>query len=496
MTARRPDRRGNLDVDQLTSAGTRHGSSKLARRRGFSSTLVVVGVFAGTASIFSVACSDDVIATADTTLDAGTDVSRETPDTSVPPPPPPTDAGVDPDARGPYDPADVPVVCDASPCATQIVAGSDHFCTRMSDSTVRCWGKNQSGVLGNSSAGAGSDAGTTTRDVGGLSGITQLSASERNNCALLEDGSVKCWGANDYYQLGITTNRYGAHPVPNTVPLPSTATRVELGPYHACAFLSSGELWCWGADPYLQHLRNDAEFEANPIRARLPGRAQIEPLALTDLAMSNNTLFGISEQGEVWSWGAVGGDDGTIAGRVGSITPDTTPKRLASLEKVTSLAASPLLNTYPIRMRGHACAKANGEVYCWGRSYAGALCTGVPDEEREPAHAPFPSTLPTWPQQLAAGDEITCARMTDGSVYCCGSDVRGRLGTGAMISMSPFFTKAAAFTGRAVQVATSNQAVCALVEDGTVECWGSNQNGELGMRPDDEDHPTPVKVAF
>ncbi|MBX3215810.1 MAG: hypothetical protein KF850_27475 [Labilithrix sp.] len=454
--------------------------------------LLVGSVFAGTAGLLSAACSDDAVALVDATPDAGPDA----PSVGEEPPPTPTDAGADPDARGAFDPADVPVACDASPCATQIVAGSGHFCARMSDTTVRCWGRNDFGVLGNASADAGSDAGSTIRDVGGIEGVAQLGAAGQNTCALLDDGGVRCWGSNQFYQLGVTTNRYGSNPVPRAVPLPSEATRITLGPQQACAVVSSGELWCWGADPYLQLLRKDAEFEADPNRSRLPAKALIEPLALSGLALGNYTSFGLTTSGEVWSWGAVGGADGSVAGRIGSVTPDTTPRKLASLENVTSLAVSPSTYEYPSGVRAHACALANGEVYCWGRSYAGALCTGVPGEERAPAHAPFPPTLKAWPQQLAAGDEITCARMTDGSVHCCGSDDRGRLGTGALVNVSPFFVKAAAFTGRAVQVATTDQAVCALVEDGTVECWGSNEHGELGTLPDDEDHATPVKVAF
>lgn len=481
------------------SAGRPERTRGFAKRSGLSSVIVVATVFATAAGILSVACSDDprvigTIPTDDASYDGGVEPA---PDTGIDEPLPPTDAGRDPDARGAYDPADVAVVCDASPCATQLVAGDAHFCARISDGTVRCWGTTQSGAIGNRSADAGpADAGSTVRDVGGLSGVVQLSSAWRSTCARLEDGGVQCWGANDNYQLGITANRYNPHPVPNAVPLPAEAKHVELGPRYACAFLANGEQWCWGADSYLQQLRRDGEFEADPNRSRLPGQAKLGDLSFVGLAMSDHTMVGVTAQGDVYTWGAVGGEDGILAGRIGSITPDETPRKLPSLTKARGLVASPVLTTYPSRARGHACVLVQGEIYCWGRSYAGALGTGVPDEEREPAHAPFPDTVKTWPQQLAAGDEITCARMTDGSIYCAGSDIRGRLGNGKPSSVSPFFAKAEAFTGRAVQVATSRETVCALVEDGTVECWGSNANGELGFTADDEDHPTPVKIAL
>ena len=471
-------------------------------QRGLTSILAVGSALAVALGILS-ACSDGGESSslvAPPSDDSGHDGGSDTPDTGVDAPSSPTDAGADPDARGAYDPVDVAVVCDASPCATQLVAGEAHFCARMSDSTVRCWGSTQGGATGNASpdagTSAGSDAGTTVRDVGGLSGIVELSAAPRNNCARLEDGGVRCWGANDSYQLGITSGRYSAHPVPNAVPLPAEATHVALGTRYACALLANGEQWCWGADGHLQQLRRDGAVEANPIRALLPGQAKLGNLAFVTLTLSDNTMIGVTAQGETFSWGAVGGDDGILAGRVGSITPDETPRKLPSLENPKSLVASSILTTYPSRSRGHACAIVDGQIYCWGRSYASALGTGVAGQELEPALAPFQDTVKTWPQQLAVGDEITCARMTDGSIYCAGSDIRGRLGTGKPNSVSPFFTKIGTFTKRAVGVATTNETVCALVEDGTVECWGSNANGELGFPADDEDHPTPVKVAL
>ncbi|MDF2697643.1 MAG: hypothetical protein K0S65_6026, partial [Labilithrix sp.] len=346
-------------------------------RRGVSSMLVAVSVLASALGILS-ACSDsdDGPVVAPPADDSGYDGgANETPDTGTDAPSKPIDAG-DPDARGPYDPADVPVVCDASPCATQIVAGENHFCARMSDSTVRCWGSTQGGAIGNLSPdagiGSGSDAGSTVRDVGGLSGVIELSTSYRSNCARVEDGGVKCWGANDSYQLGITSGRYNSHPVPNVVPLPAEATHVELGTRYACALLANGQQWCWGADQYLQQLRRDGAFEADPLRSLLPGQAKTGEVSFVALAMGDYTMIGVTAQGETFSWGAVGGDDGILAGRVGSITPDETPRKLPALKNPKSLVASSNLTTYPSRSRGHACAIVDGQIYCWGRSYVSA----------------------------------------------------------------------------------------------------------------------------
>lgn len=459
-------------------------------------------------SALVVACADDSNREA-FTEDSGTDAPSPSPDDAVVAP---RDAGADPDARGAFNPADEPVVCDGSPCATQLVAGGDHFCARMSDGTVRCWGSDDFGVLGGSIV-TEQDAGA--RHIGAipdLGGVTQLSAAGATTCARLDDGGVQCWGDNRYGELGRDVDPPSGdedpHPLPKPVLLDEAAVRVDVGFGSACALLASGKLSCWGRDDQKQLARGGDAGGQNLVRG--PGLAAVDPLTFSRTTAGSFTRIGVDAIGQVWSWGALAGDEGVTSGRVASISPDPNPRRVGSLTQVTSFAATvsiqpdweqppwepgePFPDDKPPKPRAHACALANGEVYCWGTSYTGALCTGLPDREQEPRHAPV--TAKTWPQQLAVGDEITCARMTDGTVHCCGSNARGRLGTDSSVVLSPFFQRAYAFSGHAVQVATSSGAVCALVQGGSVECWGSNAKGELARTPDESSHPSPSRIGF
>lgn len=484
---------------------------------------ILLGATLSSATVANVvACSDDPEAPRPSfdSYDAAPDVPA--PDL----PKPAGDAGAPdaPDARPPFDPADEPVVCaDAGSCATQIVAGRDHFCARMNDGTVRCWGDDEYGALGAGEPDPPPKGGPIVPDAGdagappatvlvkNLGGVTQISASRATTCARQDDGGVSCWGSNSFGQLGLSADKPSwdewPHPTATPVGLKDAAKRVDVGPEDVCVVLATGKVWCWGTNRLGQLARPDAPLDY----VMVPAEASLDPYVIARTALGNGTGFALTTTGDVVSWAAIAGNEGFLGGRMSSISPDPHPNAIPQLKGVTSLVASATLNRGeggplgvpsfgpfpppPIERHAHACAIVKGEVYCWGKSDTSALCTGLPDNELWPT--PAPTSGKAWPQQLAVGDEITCARMTDGTVQCCGADAHGRLGTGMTEPFTPLFRPIQSFTGHAVQVATSNRAVCALLKNGTVECWGSNAHGELALGKSDElPHPTPVKVAF
>jgi alpha-tubulin suppressor-like RCC1 family protein len=446
-----------------------------------------------------VACGEDPVDQAMARGDAGRDLDAAEM--------PVVDAGKrrDADSRAPFDPADEAVTCAGDPCAVELVAGDVFFCARMSDATVRCWGNDDVGSLGRANwdpkhpEDAGSDGGWVVSTVKGLSGVKQLSAAGATACARLEEGGVVCWGSNEFGQLGLSSDPGAAdqdrHPeaVPVVLARDVDPVRVDVGHRGACIVGADGKVTCWGSNEQEQLARPSAPPDA----VLGPAEADIGTLAVTRALPADHTTLTVTPTGEVWTWGALVLPFGTVGGRVASISPDEVPGRVLSLANVTSLAVSAWIEdfTTPGPPRAHACAIADGEVYCWGTTYRSALCTGVPDSSRTPVRAPLYTSA--WPQQVSVADEITCVRMTDGTVSCCGEDGRGRLGTGSVRSVSNGFVPATALKGRAVHVAAGNVAVCALMQGGTVECWGGNRRGELGQPDtDDLDHPSPLLVRF
>jgi alpha-tubulin suppressor-like RCC1 family protein len=137
--------------------------------------------------------------------------------------------------------------------ATAIAAGEEHSCALLADGTVKCWGYNSYGQIGDNT--------TTTRQVPtlvlGIDAGTAIGiwAGPAHSCALMVDGTAKCWGQNIHGQLGdgTTTTR----PMATAVSDPSGVVRMALGgdwtvSALSCAILVDGTVRCWGDNAYGQ----------------------------------------------------------------------------------------------------------------------------------------------------------------------------------------------------------------------------------------------------
>ncbi len=135
---------------------------------------------------------------------------------------------------------------------TQISAGFTHTCAVLEDKTARCWGANGEGRLGDgTNTGSATPVTVVATGTGTtLSGITQISAGF-HTCAVLEDTTARCWGANSNGQLGDGTNTERDTPVTvvatGTGTTLSGITQISAGSMHTCAQLSDGTARCWGA---------------------------------------------------------------------------------------------------------------------------------------------------------------------------------------------------------------------------------------------------------
>ena len=126
---------------------------------------------------------------------------------------------------------------------TQITAGENHTCALLDSGGVHCWGDNFRQQLGNWSATIGNQSAAPV-PVPNLNAVAQIAAGREHNCAALRDGTVRCWGYNFRGQLGDGTTATNATPV--TVTGISNAVAVTGGGDHSCALISGGTIKCWG----------------------------------------------------------------------------------------------------------------------------------------------------------------------------------------------------------------------------------------------------------
>ncbi|NIS34825.1 MAG: hypothetical protein GWN07_30215 [Actinobacteria bacterium] len=139
-----------------------------------------------------------------------------------------------------------------------IAGGYDHYCAIVTGGYVRCWGQNYFGALGYDDTVTVGD-GTTGRgiadmgnvDVGGR--VVQLSAGDQTTCAVLDGGGLRCWGWNDYGQLGYgDTGNVGDGTAGRSivemgdVPVGGPVAMAWAGEQHTCAVLTTGTVRCWG----------------------------------------------------------------------------------------------------------------------------------------------------------------------------------------------------------------------------------------------------------
>ncbi|MDP9149104.1 MAG: hypothetical protein M3O36_04065 [Myxococcota bacterium] len=135
----------------------------------------------------------------------------------------------------------IPVAVPALSGAIALATGWHHTCAVLSGGSVECWGDNTQGQLGSGSAAFNATAPVA---VPGLGGVTAIAAGQQFTCALLADGTLRCWGENLFGQLGDGTATKSSTPV--LVSGVSGAIGLVAGSAHTCALLQNGTVSCWG----------------------------------------------------------------------------------------------------------------------------------------------------------------------------------------------------------------------------------------------------------
>ncbi len=400
-----------------------------------------------------------------------------------------TDAGVV-DAQAPRDAwVDVtalPVTCTGKPCATALVttlgAGSfdngEGFCALLDDGTVACWGANGAAQLGRDDGKKSVDSSSPAR-VEGLSNIVAID----HTCALDKDGAVWCWGTGPFARddEGALTGETTTERTPVKLELPA-ATQIAVGYGTACAVIGS-EVHCWGSntDGQLSPPSDRSEAVGGPRPMVLPAGAAVRALSVA------TATFVLRDDGSLVTWGA----NPTI-GRVSPMFPDPHPQLVA----INGVFMADLAEN-------NACAIAGGTGWCWGAPVVSPRPDNGSVTERAvpaPVVAPEPlvqiATTRSYPLEFDGWQKYRwCGSAMSGAVYCWGSNESGQAGDGTQ-AYAFEAVKVQGLAGQAAQVKTTPTTTCALLTNGKIQCWGSNFNGQLGNKQIKGRSFVPVEVVL
>ena len=176
---------------------------------------------------------------------------------------------------------------------TQLAAGEMHTCALLSTGGVKCWGYNYFGQLGD---GTTASKNIPTDLLTLTSGVTQIAAMGDNTCALLSSGGVKCWGRGDSGQIG--DGGTTAKKTPTILPtLTSDVTQIAAGGGHTCALLSSGGVQCWGDNYFGQIGDGTGENRTTPTAL------STLTSGVTQIATGGNFTCALLSTGGIMCWG-------------------------------------------------------------------------------------------------------------------------------------------------------------------------------------------------
>lgn len=341
-------------------------------------------------------------------------------------------------------------------CVKQLALGQFHSCALLADGSIRCWGDARDGQLGNGKSATQSYASPVEVDPAALP-AAYVSAGEDHTCAVKSpEGTVWCWGSNQGLQLGV----YGAKEpgpveVPMATPKDEPAIAVAAGLFHSCALGAWGAR-CWGV------------CSAGQLGSSATCPDKLNVLPPTEVAWKADMLeigVGLAHTcampsvGRLRCWG--NNAQGQLTGTLGQNEP---------LPIETPLTAQHLAVG-----AGHTCALMDGKVACWGNNEQGQLGSPGP-----PSAKPKPVGLEADAKALGAGYAHNCAILADGRISCWGSNLYGQLGPNAEAGVAPSAPVIVELGEPADKISCGREHTCAVAESGRAYCWGRNDYGQLG----------------
>jgi alpha-tubulin suppressor-like RCC1 family protein len=383
----------------------------------------------------------------------------------------------------------------------EVVGGSAHSCVVLYGGGVYCWGENEVGQLGDGGI-TGPEVCRSGDDpcrpkpapVSGLGDVIHVSAAFDHSCAVERDGSVWCWGVNGTLELGHdastdlscmsvpTMTTVPCNPVPTRVALPdgAKALTVAVGRGYSCVLSRTNEVYCWG-----DNTRGQLGVALTTMMTSTPQKVGPFIAPVTQIATDhNNTQHACAlVNRQVWCWGSnyLGGNGHDPTGEplcIG-VACNFAPQLITTVQGgtfdgIVSIGVG----------REFGCARrTDATIWCWGSDGGwGSRGQGTTDDSTQPF--PVQVNLPAASNVTAmyvGGGNVVSVVDGAGAIWAWGRNNYGLVGNGAVTGAEPT-PKLTGFAG-ASQISMGEGSSLALKPDGTVWVWGDNSEAELGHTP-------------
>lgn len=351
-----------------------------------------------------------------------------------------------------------------------VATGYGHVCALKDDGSVWCWGDNTWGQLGPTEL----PSSTEPVQVTGIGQARYITSGGAHVCILDVNGDVYCWGDNVVGELG------DGQPLPEdyyAYSFSGTPTKVVgLGQVKAidaqgaitCAVEAENDVSCWGA----LH-RFELRETAVSVPTAIEGFAEV-----TQVSVGESYLCAVLTDGQI---SCVGFSENGVFGSLPSTSRD--PSLVPGIENAVYVAAGGT----------HTCAvDETGQVLCWGSGISGELGNGevLPYSRDEALPITSDDTF-----TAVVVDETACGVKTDRTLSCWGNNRYGQLGVDPTVKLLDSIPADIPGLSNVVDVRTASGNVCVVLDGGTVSCWGDNTYRQLGSSAFDGEYSTsPVEV--
>ena len=387
-------------------------------------------------------CADDE------TCDEGRCVTAARSGETLPPwdgAPPPLDHGAADLARC-RDPSRV-----CSP--VQVETGGDHVCVLCAGGAVYCWGDRARGNVGD---GGAPEFRATPELVPGLPAPNAINAFSSHTCTIVDGAGPWCFGRNSFRQVDPTCGEVDScgWPKPPTMaePPPEGVApglfAASAGWEQSCALHVDGQVTCWGRQGNLGV--TGTTVQSFFPRYRIDGLSDVVQIALGahNCARSRDgtvRCFGPGQLGEL-------GNGDTVTTETPQLVVDLPPARHVAAGRQYTCALAPA-------------ETGETELFCWGDNANGQLLEGPPEARSSPERLSSVRDV----RAIATGHAHTCVIEANRTVRCWGSTSCGEMPSPPLADV--------------VEIDASNELSCARLGDGSVHCWGRGEYGVLGVDP-------------